>query len=324
MAPAQVTRAAGPRPYDRAVVLSTWASVIALFLASSAGIVIHKAVPGSATAVRAGATAAGASTTTTEAALAPASAGATSTTAATRAAAAAAPSSPSPKPVAVATAGPATSLGAAQDPGPPSPPRPGVYKQRATTTSNGSTTTSDLTVTIENEASKPELTQRVTISTDKGSSVSELAWRPDAVMLLSNTFGSGANASTCKWAPAIESMPTSMAAGTTWSSDSTCSMSAYGRTETMHETMQAKILRLERISEAGRVIDCWVASRTVHIEGAGVYPFTVDTTTTDWFTPKYGEIAKSETDTKSSGTSNGQTTTSQVHTTTEAVTLDPQ
>jgi hypothetical protein len=320
MAPVQVASASAPRPYDRGVILSTWASVIALFLASSAGVVIHKAVPGAATAVRTGTSEAAASTTTTTAAGAASPVASTSTTAATHAAAA-----PAPKPIAVATAAPTASAGTPQDPGPPTPPRPGTYKQRLTTTTNGSTTTSDLTVKIENEASSAgSTTQRLTASTDKGTSVSEVSWKPDAVRMLSNTFGTGQNAATCTWQPPIETLPIPVTTGATWSSDSSCTISAYGQTEKVHETVQAKVARLERITEAGTAIDCWVMSRVVHIDGTGMYPFTIDTTSTDWFSPKYGEIVKSESETKSSGTYNGQTTSSQTHMTTEAVTIDPQ
>ena len=88
--------------------------------------------------------------------------------------------------------------------------------------------------------------------------------------------------------------------------------------------MQSKVTSLERISIAGKVLDCWVISRTTHIVGSGAYEFTSDSTSQEWFSPKYGQIVKSSTDTTSSGTYNGQTMSSQSKSTTEAVTVDPE
>ena len=143
-------------------------------------------------------------------------------------------------------------------------------------------------------------------------------------VVLSNTIGSGPNSYVCGWTPPIEWLALPLNAGTQWSSQSQCTVSAYGQTETVKETMQAKVTGLERISVAGKVLDCWVIARTMHLEGSGAYAFTSDNTSQEWFSPKYGQIGKSTTDTKNSGTYNGQTRTSESKSSTEAVTLDPQ
>ena len=113
-----------------------------------------------------------------------------------------------------------------------------------------------------------------------------------------------------------------LSVGATWSSDSQCTVSAYGKTETVKESMQSKVTSLERISIAGKVLDCWVISRTTHIVGSGAYEFTSDSTSQEWFSPKYGQIAKSTTDSKNSGTYITQWWDGVA--TTEAVTVDPE
>jgi hypothetical protein len=239
-------------------------------------------------------------------------------------AAKAAGSGANPSASAGATSAPAASLGPAADPGPAAAPRPGTYKERHTTTSGSSTTTEDLTTKIENESQAGSTTnQKVTISSDKGSFTSEVAWKPDSVLMLSNTFGSGASTFVCNWTPPVQLLALPLSIGTAWSSDSRCTVSASGQTETVHETMQAKVTGLERISVAGKVLDCWVISRTTHVDGTGAFNFTSDSTSTEWFSPKYGQSAKSTDDSKNSFTYNGSSHTNESKSTTEALTLDP-
>lgn len=330
MAPVQVGGSGSGRAVnERRMVMGAWIAIAALLLGGGVG----WATTGDSSKSTAAVSAAGKSTSTTAALApvagagainaAPAAGPAPASGPATTTKASAKPSGGSSAPTTTPTTA-AANLGPAQDPGPPVPPKPGTYKQKLTTTTNSSTTTSEVTVKIENESQAGGVTnQRVTTSTDKGSSASELSWKADSILLLSNTFGSGAQAATCTWTPPIQAYALPLKVGAKWNSDSQCTVSVQGQTENVHETATSTVVRLERISEAGKVLDTWVVSRTIHIEGKGVYAFTTDTTQSEWFAPKFGQIAKSAGETKSTFTFNGQTNSTDSKATTDAETLDP-
>jgi hypothetical protein len=139
---------------------------------------------------------------------------------------------------------PSTVAGRVPDPGATKPPRPGTYTYKTSGESSA-----EVTDKIEAEPDQGGAARRKDTTTDaQGNTVtSEEAWAADSVKILSTRIVSPYLTIDCTWQPPILVAQLPLAAGTSWSSDSTCTATIQGA--------QATIRRIDNYKVTGKVME---------------------------------------------------------------------
>lgn len=210
-----------------------------------------------------------------------------------------------------------TELGAAQDPGPLSPPRPGTY-QYGVRTGDGQQSEHDVKIE-EAPAVKGNTSRRVSGARGGLDSTSTLVFEPGRVIVTETTFRYNGNEGRCDWDPDLLQSKLPLAQGSSWSSKSSCTVTGFGATPiTVVAELSSKVVGLERRKVAGQVLDLWIVETASHYEFSGAV---IDATSKDWVSPRHGLIVRTE----ASGSGRGpQGGSGQGSYTSEIKNLDPR
>jgi hypothetical protein len=177
---------------------------------------------------------------------------------------------------------PSTDLGAPQDPGAPVAPRQGLYRYRTT----GGEGEGESTVrVVEHGRGGGEVRLGVTVASSQATITNEETWRAEGVRTLRSTFAFGPQSADCDWEPDVVDQVFPLRAGATWSSDSSCTITAGGITAVVHRTSHAEVVDLRRVRIDGTIVDVWAIRRVEQLSGAGQ---SGDSTALALFSPKYG------------------------------------
>lgn len=218
---------------------------------------------------------------------------------------------------------PAAGLGAAQDPGPTVAPRPGKYRYKAEgeggvpgspqQSGNGEGVT-----TIEDVSrSGGVIKQTIQLEGQGFDSVSDIEWHSDKVLVTHSTFTFGGNTGDCDWSPDYVQSVLPLAKGTTWNSESSCTVTGFGVPIIVNRSTSNQVAGLVRIQVAGQVVDVWQIESQDEITFASSK---IDSETTSYFSPKHGLIVSSNgTSEGSDGTNSGSGSFSL-----EILNLDPE
>ncbi|HZU74396.1 MAG TPA: hypothetical protein VE990_16670 [Acidimicrobiales bacterium] len=229
----------------------------------------------------------------------------------------------------VSTGSSSANLGAPQDPGAANAPADGYYKYKSTDDAGDVT---QLTIQISETAAATGTTkhQKLAVTTKNGSESNNYDWSPGGINVNSTALAGGQFQATCTWTTPVEQYvfnAAKLTQGQKWhsSSSGTCTASGSATGFKATETMDATVGSWARISEAGKVLDTWVITRhsVFTANSQPTFNLTIDTTSTEWFSPKYGQTPKVINDTKTSGSYQGKPFSNQAKSTVEAETLDP-
>lgn len=181
-------------------------------------------------------------------------------------------------------------LGEPQDPGPTSPPRAGVYRYRITG-EDGNSAESDTTIR-DLRRDDGEVVQEVEGGGGGFQSVDTYVWTADQVVVASSVYSFGDDEADCDWEPDVVYAKLPLKKFATWESTSKCAISGFGPTPiVVNREQTGTVTGLERRRVAGEVLDLWVIDADVEIDATG---FRIDAQTTNWFSPKYGLIVRTE------------------------------
>ena len=223
------------------------------------------------------------------------------------------PTSQAGDPAAAPAAGPTTTvtggdppqdLGAAQDPGPTSPPKPGTYTYRfesegSATADQSGEESGESTTTVTDVSREGDIVrQTVDISGGQFDSTSTVEWRPDRVLVTRSIFRFGGQEADCDWTPDYLQAQLPLREGLTWEGRSSCTVTGFGVPITVERTTSNRVSGLERRRIAGRVLDLWV------IESDDRITFSTNeirSQVRSWFSPPLGMIAASEGTVEGSG-----------------------
>jgi hypothetical protein len=171
-----------------------------------------------------------------------------------------------------------TAVGAVADirPGVLHRPAPGTYAIRVV---EGGTTT-DGTLTVD-----AEQWQRRVVGGDRR--VELLVWALPGATLASS--GEPGTDGACDWDHQVLEVPTDLAEGRAWSSQTACSSTISGRAVRIERLETAEVRTRARTQLGGSPIDTWVIDRrvVVSIQGTGISTIT-DATSTELFAPDLG------------------------------------
>lgn len=178
-------------------------------------------------------------------------------------------------------------LGAPVDPGPPVPPRVGLYRYRTTgaTAENGGE--GESTTRVEDRGrSGGETLLLVTLTGGSLTVASEVVWRAEGVRTRRSTFSFGSSQGECDWEPDLVDAVHPLRAGAAWTSDGSCAMTGLTPAPvTVRRTSTAEVIELRRVSVAGQVVDVWAIRRRETLTGGGM---SAETDSVALFSPKYG------------------------------------
>ncbi len=209
---------------------------------------------------------------------------------------------------------PPEDLGAAEDPGPTTPPRPGTYRYRF----RGSGEERETTTSVESKGTNDLGTNQVI--TQKGGgfdSTSDVSWRKDSVILLKSVFTFGQSRGECDWEPDFVQAKLPLAKGLTWQSKSSCTVTGFGAPIVVTRTLDARVGDLRRVRIVGRSVDVWTIEGTDRIELAGRV---IEQAGTSLFSPKHGLNVSSSGKATVSGPDGNQSSDYS----TELLNLDPE
>ncbi len=179
---------------------------------------------------------------------------------------------------------PPADLGAAQDPGPTVPPRPGVYRYRVQARGE----TAEATTTVEDKGS--DNVGRNQVLSMKGGgfdSTSDVSWRSDSVVVSRSTFTFGETKSECDWEPDFVQARLPLAKGVAWQSTSSCTTTFAGTPVVITRALQAKVVDLRRVRIAGQAVDAWVIETNDRFDFAGRV---IEQQGSALFSPKHGLV----------------------------------
>jgi hypothetical protein len=187
-------------------------------------------------------------------------------------------------------------LGAPEDPGPASAPKPGTYRYR--TVSDEDERVEDLVIR-DLQRSAGQVVQLVRGQQGGIESDDTVVWTADRVVVRSSTYRFGGNDGDCDWEPDVVQAELPLAVGATWASDSSCTVTGFGPTPIIvRQERTSEVVGLERRRIAGEVLDLWVIDAAATVQFSG---FTVQADVEVWFSPRHGLIVRSE------GTASGST-----------------
>lgn len=195
---------------------------------------------------------------------------------------------PAAAPTTAAALPPPEDLGAAADPGPTKPPRPGVYRYRA----QAGGQENEATTTVEDKGSTDAGASQV-LSHRGGEidSSSDVTWRKDGLILLRSSFSFGQTTGECDWDPDFLQLKLPLSKGVAWQATSSCMVTGFGPTPvSLKRTLDAKVVDLRRVRIAGEAVDVWVLESTDHIEIAGRVMRQSGTTS---LSPRHGIVVSS-------------------------------
>ncbi|HEV7680310.1 MAG TPA: hypothetical protein VGQ42_17250 [Candidatus Dormibacteraeota bacterium] len=176
------------------------------------------------------------------------------------------------------------------------PPAPGTYAYTMTSDS-GSQSVSVAVSALQ--GSTDRLTWHSSNRGQSGQLDETLSWPGSAVFITEVMAHTGAVSYTCALSPPVKAAPSPLAAGDSWSSDSTCSVAG----GTLHWTEQDHVTGTDTVQVGGVSVLTYLisVSRTVTLTG-GATAFTSTTSARDWFAPSLGlEVRDESTSTASSG-----------------------
>jgi hypothetical protein len=178
-------------------------------------------------------------------------------------------------------------LGAPVDPGPPVPPRVGLYRYRTSGATAEDSGDSESTTRVEERSRTASETQLlVTLTGGPLTVANDVVWRSDGVRTRRSTFTFGDRRGECDWNPDLVDAVHPLRPGATWTSDGSCAMSGLAPTPVpVRRTSTAEVLELRRVSVAGQVVDVWAIHRHETLTGAGM---SAETDSVALFSPKHG------------------------------------
>lgn len=217
-------------------------------------------------------------------------------------------------PTTVAPLPPPEDLGAAEDPGPTTPPRPGTYRYKF----RGGGEERETTTTVESKGTNDLGTNQVVSQKGGGfDSTSDVSWRKDSVVILKSVFTFGQSRGECDWEPDFVQAKLPLAKGVTWQSKSSCTVTGFGAPIVVTRTLDAKVGDLRRVKIAGRAVDVWVIEGADRIELAGRV---IEQAGSSLFSPKHGLNVSSSGKATVSGPDGNQSSDYS----TELLNLDPE
>ena len=185
--------------------------------------------------------------------------------------------------------------GAAGKPGPLRPPALGTYRYDRTSTDPED----DDRVVVVTVAKRPGAGSDVTldVSDDHEETKSTVAWRSDGVFMLETKIDSEEVSSSCDWNPDVRMYPAALSAGTTWESDSSCTVTTSLGSFKLRIVTRSKVLRAERATVGGTAVDVWVideATEATFEEPRSGHKGTQRATGVSFFAPGHGIDVKSK------------------------------
>lgn len=177
------------------------------------------------------------------------------------------------------------------------PPKAGAYKYRVVRDGQNE----ESTTTVEDRGREGDaVRQRIVLESEEGTLDNEVSWRSDGLYILETTVIGGK----CDWQPDSLQLRLPLAAGVTWTSESSCTAETDFGTFDIKRKLTAKVNGKQRVTVAGEAVDVWVIEEQEHIEfsGQGQGPEgapqpisgTDDSTGTTLFSPKHGLSVKYE------------------------------
>jgi hypothetical protein len=179
---------------------------------------------------------------------------------------------------------PPADLGAAQEPGPSVPPRPGVYRYRVQARGD----TAEATTTVEDKGSDNFGRNQVVSMKGGGfDSTSDVSWRSNSVVVSRSTFTFGETRSECDWDPDFVQARLPLANGVAWQSTSSCATTFAGTPVVIKRALTAKVVDLRRVRIAGQPVDAWVIEVADRFDFAGRV---IEQQGLRLFSPKHGLV----------------------------------
>lgn len=189
--------------------------------------------------------------------------------------------------------------GSPVNPGAAAPPKAGKY---AYTTSSGAA----LNLVVEARPSSTGVRQREYFTDENGqpagSGDQNVWWKADSKVIEDGKYGQGDRSTNCNWEPDLLQYVLPLNANSSWKIDSSCptDLGPQGGPGKITNTGNYRVVGTERLQVGGKSVDCWViegTSDTVIKNATGQTVFSFQSTSRDWFAPKYGVSARALTTT---------------------------
>lgn len=137
------------------------------------------------------------------------------------------------------------------------PPKDGTYQY----TTEGQDGTQDLTIKTT-DRSGGEVRQRTSGSFNQGSGSLDQVWNNQGFFWERISGGDGTQSGSCDFQPPLRILAQPMAAGTAWNFDSRCTIQFGAQSVVIHISGSAKVIKADRVSVAGTLVDTWLIERT--------------------------------------------------------------